>query len=320
VAGAGGGTTGSAGTSGAGGAGGAGAGGAGGVALTPADDAFLDNFCGLVEACCVVNASRPTPDVAGCKRQVAENGFSRDPSVQSACLSELQRLASAGIACFPNSADLTDPCMQLYYEPNGSNQPGQPCTVRADCAGAPGTITLCANGCLRLTPGQAGDGVCLGNVDYDGTINAEPAVVSGTTTQIISTGVVCERGAGLHCTFVNDLSMQTCKPLGAGGAPCSTDSLACMSETCDLTTSPDGGTSGTCRAVVAAGEACDTSAPCDDTTYCPSGSGSVPVCTPKVAAGGSCTSATVCAGGGNCTNGSCDQGLTVLGFCGRTYP
>jgi hypothetical protein len=147
--------------------------------LTSADEAFLDKFCGLVEGCCVTNAARPAPDLAGCKRQVAENGFSRDPAVQSACLTELQGLAGAGIACFPDIGDLTDPCARIYYEPSGTHQPGEPCTVVGECAGAPGTITRCLNGCLRLTPGQAGDGICLGNVDVDGTISAAPASVHG---------------------------------------------------------------------------------------------------------------------------------------------
>ncbi len=242
-------------------------------------------------------------------RQVAENGFSRDPAVQSACLIELQSLAADGIVCFPDIRDLNDPCQRLYYEPDGTHQPGEPCTVRADCAGAPGTITLCLNGCLQLTPGQAGSDICLGKVGADGVINAAPAVIPGTN-QVIYTGAVCDVGAGLYCPPWIGPTMPTCQPLGAGGAPCTSDgTLACLSQTCSY---------GACAPLASAGQACDPPL-CDDSSCCPTTS-TTPVCTPKTPAGASCTSATTCADSGSCTNGICDQGLAVLGFCGRTYP
>jgi hypothetical protein len=248
---------------------------------------------------------------------VAENGFSRDPAVQSACLTELQGLAGAGIACFPDIGDLTDPCARIYYEPSGTHQPGEPCTVVGECAGAPGTITRCLNGCLRLTPGQAGDGICLGNVDVDGTISAAPASVPGTN-QIISTGVVCERRAGLHCTFLSDPTTQACQPLAAGGAACSNiDPLACASKTC---TAPLGQTSDSCAAIASAGQSCGADTVCDDSSYCSNSGSTTPVCMPKTPVGASCTTATMCASGASCSNGVCPEGLVVLGFCGRTYP
>ena len=280
--------------------------------VTPAEDAFLTNLCTLIEGCCVVNADRTAPDVAGCKAQAMRVGFSHDPAVQSACLSELQGLASAGTGCFPDVSNLGDPCNQLYYEPNGTKQPGEACTSRAECAGTAGSITLCINGCMRLTPGQAGETPCLGDVTEDGVIEAVPYAPPNSTTPI-STGAVCEKGAGLYCTFTQGLAAQSCQPLQVAGATCAF-SRTCASGKCAGGDQTSGAASGACTPVASAGQPCRDDATltqCDQDSYCEFTDSPPGVCVPKLPLGAACRDSTNCTSG-NCYGTTCMAGIVAL--------
>jgi hypothetical protein len=293
--------------------------------VTTADQTFLTNLCTLLEGCCITNGVRTTPDIAGCKAQAESNGFSRDPVLQSACLTELQGRAADGQACFPDTSNLADPCVRVYYEPAGSHQPGEPCTVRADCAGVPGMITSCVVGmCIQMAPGKAGDATCLGDVHTDGVIVAAPQLQA--TPPPIVAGVVCEAGAGLYCKIVDgDKTLQSCQLLGAGGDPCHYTS-DCASGGCLGTFQSDGSLNGTCTSIVSAGQTCAdaTQAVCDSASYCQFPSDSVSgVCAAKVPAGGACNGDTMCESD-TCSNtsggaGTCAAvvGIGVIAYCGR---
>jgi hypothetical protein len=292
--------------------------------LTPADDTFLTNLCTALEACCVANlsANGRTTDIAACKRTFAASGFSHDSALQAQCLNELQARASAGGAgCLPEVGDLASACSRLVYEPNGSVEPGQPCTTRSDCAGEAGSITLCIGVCVRMAHGKAGDGTCLGDASDEGVIIAAPASQAPPLPSI-TTGVLCERRAGLYCMFAQDKALQTCTPLRAGGVACDY-SRTCASKVCYNGDSTQGGLTGTCLSHVSAGQTCGDvpTTACDDASYC-NGDGITPgVCVAKLPGGSSCDADWLCLND-TCANGVCSsttdaQEIAIFGYCSR---
>src|SRR4051812_33735799 len=68
------------------------AGGDGGVPLSPADQAFLADFCAAVVPCCTANGRTADPTV--CQQSLAKVGWTRDPQVRAACLDQLHQLAT----------------------------------------------------------------------------------------------------------------------------------------------------------------------------------------------------------------------------------
>src|SRR3954470_24600103 len=82
----------------------------GAVPLSPADQAFLADFCTAVVPCCRTNGL--TADVAVCKQSIAKLAWTRDPEVRAACLDELRQRAASG-ACMPDVGDLADPCTRI---------------------------------------------------------------------------------------------------------------------------------------------------------------------------------------------------------------
>jgi hypothetical protein len=283
--------------------------------LTPEDEAFLTSYCTTIEACCVLNAFRPMPDVAGCKATLAKNGFSRDPAVQSACLGELQDRAATGATCLPSVADLSGPCARLFYEPAGAKAPGEACTISAQCNGAAGKITLCVNLCIQMASGKAGDGVCMGAVNEDGVIIAAP-VSQPNTSQPLSTGVVCERSKGLYCAYAG-ATAQTCQPLDSPDYSCNMTNLTgCTAQGC--------GEIGKCAVIVPVGQACggDTQAACDRHGTCVA-NGSGFICTARLPAGSPCTDDDECESALCSTiDNRCGANRIwdLYGFCGRTLP
>jgi hypothetical protein len=303
-----------------------------------ADEQFFTDVCMLNESCCVANEYRTASDVEGCKTSYRRAGVVRDASVRRACLDELETLASAGISCVPEIWNLSDPCVRVSYEPSGPQRPGGPCTTRADCAGAPGTITLCtrvssqasptSSVCLRLAPGKAGTNEpCLGDVMADGVVVAAARTVA--TSEIpISTGVYCERRQGLYCGHGNDPTAWACQAQTADGSSCETD-LACASNHC-LTS--DGvaasfGHPGTCETRVHAGQTCDDSdsgAPptlCDAATYCEEHD-TAGTCMPKLPAASACSNDSMCLSDHCddthvCSTQTSDEQTALFGFCLR---
>jgi hypothetical protein len=288
--------------------------------VAPADDTFLTNFCTLVRSCCGKNGR--SSDIATCRAQYIENGFSQDPALQSQCLSELEGLtAAAGPSCVPEAGDLAGACSRVLYEPSGTVEPGQLCTSRADCAGAAGTITLCVVVCIRVAPGEAGEGTCLGDVSDEGVIVAAPASEPAPLPPI-STGVVCERRAGLYCSLSEDNALQTCAPLRAGGATCDY-SRTCASNDCYNGDTTAGDLVGTCTSLVSAGQACNLDVPtsnCDGASYCDDNGTRSGLCVAKLPGGSSCNADWQCDNDA-CTDGICKstteaQDVSLLGYCG----
>jgi hypothetical protein len=280
---------------GAGGSGGAGAGGDGGM-LPPADHAFIAAFCAAFAPCCATNGR--TADAATCKQWLVKLGMSGDAQVRSACLDELNQLATAR-ACMPDMANLADPCVRLFYEPSGSRAPGETCTSTADCAGSAGTVTYCHSTCIRGAAGAAGAGPCLATQSTSGVI---VYLVVG------SEGILCRERDGLYCDPADGL----CKPLLPVGSACA--SGICASGSC--------GTSG-CLPLPGFGEACTSD--CAGDNYCDT----TTMCAPKLAAGTTCTFSAQCTGtcqgsdlcSGTCDNGACSpltdiQELLVGRWCG----
>jgi len=285
---------------------------AGCTPLTPADEAFIESYCTTIEACCVANAYRAAPDVASCKTQLAHMGFSHDPAVQSGCLADVQSRAGTA-TCAPSVADLSGPCARLFYEPGGTKAPGERCTERGQCAGAPGTITLCADLCIQMASGKAGDGPCLGNAYGGGVINAIPLSQPGTTDRIAS-GYICDRGAGFYCAYATDPAQQKCQALGAAGASCDTlaMAMACAAGAC--------ADDHTCQAVVSTGEPCsnEVRAVCDSANTCDfSGNGGV--CVARAPAGTPCADDSQCTTNYCATDGHCSAiaFVDLFGLCGR---
>lgn len=294
---------------------------------TPADQAFVASFCALTEACCVQNAYRAQPDIAGCTSKLIKAGFTSDSTVQQTCLAELQTL-SASTSCVPELWQLSDACVRVFNEPSGPQQPGQLCKTNADCAGVPGQVTYCTTDpsqlspprsfCIQLAPGQSGDHTCFGNMDTDGVIVAAAFYRANAGVPPLTTGVVCQRRSGFYCAFTDDPLTRACAMLLPDGANCSSDST-CASGACT-------GAGGTCAPRVAAGQTCQSlgvPAVCDDASYCKNNGTGTQTCVPKLPPGSDCSGA----GDAACTTGRCPssnnvcsaqthaEGIALLAFC-----
>ena len=202
--------------------GGADAGGDGAVPLSPADQAFLADFCTAVVPCCTTNGV--TADVTVCKQSIAKLPQTRDPEVRAACLDQLRQLATTR-ACMPDLAELDGSCARVFDEPSGPRAPGETCATAKDCMGSPGTITHCCGTCITDALGAEGDYPCLGNVYADGTINDIPWKANSNIPE--SHGFLCEARAGLYCDWNDNF----CKRLVPGGGACD-GNLACVSRSC----------------------------------------------------------------------------------------
>jgi len=281
----------------------------GGASLTPADRAFITDFCNAFMPCCTTYGV--TANLTVCQQSIAKVGWTRDPDVRAACLDQLRAL-SATRACVPDFGDLGGPCARVFDEPSGPRAPGETCTTAADCMGVPGTITHCFDTCITDALGAEGDYPCLGNVYTEGLINDIPWKANSNVPE--SHGFLCEQRSGLYCDWNDNF----CKPLLPGGSACS-GNLACKSKSCG------GPSGGVCDPLPGLGEVCVLD--CAGDTYCENG-----VCAPKLAADAACTSSDQCAGdckGSNDCSGSCTsagvcsaltfpQGLLLGVWCGAT--
>ena len=248
---------------------------------TPADEAFIDSYCTLSDACCT--ASNETPPQGNCQRKLEQQGLSRDESLRSACLTEIRQLAEPA-SCLPEQGALDDPCMRIVYEPSGPLQPGQHCTRNADCTGSANTLTVCSIAttpemriCIRASRGTPGDHPCLGSLFEMGSYDLGPITVNATSPPLAS-GFICPYRAGVRC----DSSSQTCVSTLPAGQPCT-----------------------------------DARAICDVTSYCDTSVGS---CAPRLSPGSSCGSNNGACLSDYCANGQCStqtqaERLSLLGFC-----
>lgn len=219
---------------------------------TAAEESFITSFCALVDPCCT--------DLAGgvslCTENLRQAGVTSDETVQAACIAELTSLSQSG-TCAPEGWDLSDPCVRAINEPSGPQAPGSPCTSGADCAGAPGTVTMCgfappaSTSCVQATRGGIGDGPCVGDKLADGSTHLYP--LGNAVTPLISLGVICEERAGLYCDQTTDPTAPTCVAVLSEGSPCLSTAV-CAAGSC-LGYYPSG-SSGICPTTVAKGASC----------------------------------------------------------------
>jgi hypothetical protein len=273
---------------------------------TPEDQAFIAELCTAVTPCCATNAR--TIDTNVCKQSLAKVGMSRDPQLRSSCLDEVRQRATTA-DCMPDMADFTDPCSRLFDEPSGSVAPGEACTSNAECAGSPGTLTVCSVSiCVQYSVGAVGDYPCLATQVSDGLTILDFPMPAGATS-LIGNAFVCQRRAGLYCNLTDN----RCEQLLTGGSPC-TDFESCDSRSCDDQTQ-------TCVPLANVGEACGY---CKGDNYCNAG-----VCAPRLATGAACTDFNQCTGAcqgsdlcsGDCVGGACvptnaASGLVMAVWCG----
>jgi hypothetical protein len=278
---------------------------------TPADQSFIASVCALTATCCASNSFAQSSGVASsCTNGFGKSGLTADPSLQAACLSEMQTLAGSAL-CVPDVNDLSDPCLRAIREPSGPQQPGSQCMNRDDCAGAPGTIAAClaassgVDVCIRVAPGKAGDHACLADLLANGLVFFGLRFDFQNGTQRVPSGVFCARSDGLYCAQTDDPTTSVCAPLVPDGGPCASAN-ACASATCE----PPGSASGTCAQTVTAGGSCAaySDAVCDTASYCgsttPSSVSSL-VCMAKGSTGAPCTASE------QCQSGVCDSNLCV---------
>jgi hypothetical protein len=292
---------------------------------TAADLTFIDSFCALTEACC--SGGPPAQaDLDRCRAGRRQAGVSSDQALQAACLAEMNTLAGSA-ACLPLPSDFSDPCTRLFNEPSGPIPVGGAgCKISADCAGAPGKVTLCSAGgpapsgtvCLQMAVGRAGDGPCLGDANLDGIIQFAPLLQVNQPEIVI--GTVCRRGDGLYCGLGNTPAERVCTPLIPDGSPCQYSRL-CASGSCEdpvsggqLISDP-GAPTGMCAVRVAVGGSCGP-----DSSRCPAASrcDDTRTCVATLATGAACSFDE------GCTNNTCStvthtcaplSGLALFGYC-----
>lgn len=265
------------------------AGSEGGGTQTAADQAFVADLCTAVMPCCATNGL--TANMTTCKQLLGKMGQSRDSQLRADCLGELRQLAALR-ACMPDVVELSDPCARLFNEPSGPRAPGETCASTAECAGSPGTVTICMSTCISYAVGGDGDYPCLGNKFSNGATDLIPWKTGSSTPE--SHAFVCPKRAGLYCDW-ND---NKCKRLQPGGAACT------LPDGCDSRWCQD---DGTCLPLPGVGETCAID--CAGDSYCDR-----TVCKPKLAAGATCdaTKQSQCVGdchGSNLCSGSCEDGV-----------
>jgi hypothetical protein len=267
----------------------------------------MSSFCELTAACCQKDGASNL-DPSFCKQELQLLGFSRDGTLRAACLADLEQRA-ADQSCIPEWSSLDDPCVRTFNEPGGTQPPGGPCKTTVDCAGAAGTITKCWENsfgpgvCIRMSPGKAGQGTCLGDVVATaGGGFFGPFLGPGGSgwPPAITVGVYCDERAGLTCFPNTDLTAQVCAPLLADRAPCSFG-FNCASQICWDGSGPVTGTeTGVCMTRVSDGQQCSgVTETCASASYCKSAPSGTATCAPKESSGASCSSADACASG-NC--------------------
>jgi hypothetical protein len=251
---------------------------------TPDDEAFMNMLFALLAPCCAKNGLDPSMREDEWKTSLRSNGFTRDQSLRSACLQELQSIAGTP-NCAPMLGDIDDPCVRALAETSGPALAGQSCASTADCAGSPGAFTVCLqtvpSSCAVLTRGKLGSHPCVGQS------RAKGLVLIPSDTAVPAGAVACDVGAGLYC----DASSKSCAALLADGSPCA-DSDACASRTCLTDTQ-------TCAPVVSLGASC-APAVCDESARCDSLSRT---CVARLADGSPCLESDDCVG--TCVASAC---------------
>ena len=280
-------------------------GGAGGGHWQPTsdDEAFMDSFYAAIQPCCALNDYDPSQRVDEWRSLLASAGFTRDQSLRSACIAEVQNLAGPA-NCLPMSDDVNDPCTRTFSEPSGPDTPGETCSNSADCAGSPGTTTDCfpfdsssdLSRCTTFAYGKLGSSPCSGQTLSSGLL------IIATDGSVPAQGFVCQEHDGLYC----DPSSRSCAVLLPAGSSCAT-SDACASKLCVAGQN-------TCAPTASVGDGC-AQAVCDQTTYCDS---VTKTCVAKSPDGAFCGQYDQCTGtcnGSTCSPVTNEEAVVLEGWC-----
>jgi hypothetical protein len=284
-----------------------GAGSAGASSNATDVNGFAQDFCNLLEPCCA-DAGLGTSGLI-CNAWVQSQGATAtyDPASGQTCLQTLGQEPSATFCASLMSG--VPACSTVFAAPNGTVQPGQPCTQDSDCVVAQGGGATCylqdafvdggtaqTQTCVQTMPGKAGDSPCIGDVESPSVTVFSWSGQGPPPNQ----AYLCSLSDGLTC---NDTT-QACTALADVGGACSTDTDCVSTAYCVFA-----GSSGQCAARLADGAACTVSNGCLTTSYCDSSSST---CTPYTAPGAACTTNEQCEFG--CSNGTC--GATPTGAIG----
>lgn len=270
---------------------------------------FVQQYCALFEPCCAAAGLSTTgvhcQDLAS--SATASDGY--DAAAGQACLTAAQAEQAAGTFCTTLGDDIPQ-CSQVFQASGGTAQPGQPCQQDSDCARGAGGGATCfdqfsfvdggtsqTETCIQTSPGQAGDGPCIGTKNGGETIYSWSGQGSPPTQ-----AVVCDVSAGTTC----DGTTQKCVALVAVGQPCTSDGACVPSAYCAFA-----GTSAQCAARLPDGASC-AQAPtgCQTTSTCDAATST---CKPLLDNGAACTTGEQCQSS-SCVNGACGGGLADIGL------
>jgi hypothetical protein len=281
--------------------------------LSDAADAFVSDYCALVEPCC--DAQGLSVQCALLTREAAQQG-PYDETAAAACLAALrQRQAGAdycgGLAVI--SGGLSGPSWAVIpecaavFQSGGTTPPGGSCSDASSCAPGPRGGAECVFGtfvgkedpfamvCVQISD-QVGESPCLGTVTpgfgYSGVSDPPPV------------GVLCDQSRGARC----DSATFTCVATQAVGDPC--DEF----DDCNTTTSYCRFDTGRCEARLPLGAACAGSlfGECAGNAYCHP---TTKTCTAPGDTGAACSAESVyppdCLSG-SCLNGTCTNPLNYV--------
>jgi hypothetical protein len=273
---------------------------------------FIAQYCDIVAPCCAKAGLRS--DGSSCRAFLgaAVGSSAYDSAKGDACLREMRAASSKPDFCDMSGTD-TPSCNGAFQGgSSGTKKPGEPCDKDSDCAPSTQGKVDCAS---TYASGGAKTSVCQlqitgkeGDTPCGGTIDGNTTYFSGTT----STGAppaqvyMCNVKDGLYCksSFTTGAPPPVCTRISDIGGPCETSTqYACVKTAwCDFTDK-------TCKAKLAVGESCNSSASCAAGGYCDNTTGGTNKCVAQLAEGSACSTSSQCLSN-NCNNKKCAPGST----------
>jgi hypothetical protein len=266
---------------------------------------FAQQYCALFAPCCA-DAGLGT-NTQTCAELLTSLGMGYNAANGQACLDAATQASKQPGFCSGMSMSLPA-CSDVFSsstQSSGQAQPGQTCKLDTDCAPAAGGGATCLGGtfssdggfgasqCVQTTPGMAGQGPCVGNVNGDTTSYSW----SGSTAPPAH-GYTCNFADGITCSYTTQL----CTALAPTGQACSSDTDCVTADYCNFS-----GAGATCAPRLPDGSSCAMSfSACMKTSYCDSTS---QTCKPALPAGAAC---------GSGVTAPCQSNVCVNGKCGSS--
>ena len=267
---------------------------------------FADSYCAEIAKCCG-QAGLPA-DGKMCHQwsAFAEAGGSYNASAGNACLAEIKVEVSAGTFCAGQNSSGPSQCDSVYGTSgsSGSKKPGETCDFDDDCAKSSLGDVACAN----LYVNGAFIDKCQVRIPGkagDACIGTQDSLAFASYQTNDTTDVPAQ---GYVCNTSDALQCKsgTCVALLSAGDKCSSTSDCVRATYCDYS-------KGQCTTRVATGSTCkgSDSSECIEGDYCDS---TTKLCAAKKANGGTCTSMEMCQSS-NCPSGTCQSnGLDTMGL------